>query len=223
MKNIKYILSLTVLLASSLFSAAQTINWAGLKSDQKHIVNFNVSSEYALNYGLGYGYRLKSKFPIVLNAEYSFPSGQNITDDFKSKLGGQIRLLQTGNFQFSAKIQGIFRRYETSYARLSNFGSDFSGIAGFYKRKWFVAGEAGFDKAIVTNFKHSDLFKENYPGVIDGWYEPPSGGNFYYDIQAGYSANRFDVYLKAGQIVEQDFKTSPLLPIYAQLGFNIKF
>ena len=27
--------------------------------------------------------------------------------------------------------------------------------AGYYQRKWFVAGEAGFDKAIVTHFKHS--------------------------------------------------------------------
>jgi hypothetical protein len=223
MKNIKNILSMTVLLCSFFISTAQTINWASLEKEQKHLLNFNVSSENALIYGVGYGYRVKSKFPIILNAEYSFPSGKNIADDFKTKLGGQIRWIQTGNFQFSTKIQGIFRRYENDYARLLNFGSDFSGIAGFYKRKWFVAGEIGFDKAIVTNFKHSDLYKENYPGVQDGWYEPPTGGHFYFDIQAGYSINKFDIYLKAGQLVEQDLKTLPLLPWYAQVGFNVKF
>ena len=61
---------------------------------------------------------------------------------------------------------------------LANFGSDLSSTIGYYKPKWFVATEVGFDKAIVTHFKHSDLFKEHFPDVKDGWYEPATGGNF---------------------------------------------
>lgn len=223
MKKVKYLLSMTALIIPVLFSSAQTINWNGFKKEQRHIVNFNVSSDYGLNLGAGYSYRLRSIFPIVFNAEYSYPSGKNITDDFKTKIGGQILWFRTGNFHFSTKVQGIFRRYENDYARLLNFGSELSGTAGFYKRKWFVAGELGFDKAIVTHFRHTDLYKQNYPGVQDGWFEPPAGGHFYYNLQTGYSANKFDIYIKAGKMVQEDLKSAPLLPVYAQVGLNIKF
>ena len=104
-----------------------------------------------------------------------------------------------------------------------NFGSDFSGIVGYYRTHWFVAGEVGFDKAIVTNFKHSELYKDQYPDVVDGWYEPATGGNFYYGLQAGFSFRKQDIYLRAGKILTQDYKTKPLIPYYGQLGCNIRF
>jgi hypothetical protein len=221
MKNIKYLFSIALCLAA-FASSAQTFNWGSLKKEQKHILNMNVNSEYGITYGIGYSYHLSFKLPIILNSEYSFPSGKNITDDFKTKIGGQVDLFQAGNFHFIAKLQGIFRRYENDYARLLNFGSDLSGTVGYYKKKWFVAGDIGFDKAIVTHFRHSGLYKSNYPDVKDGWYEPSTGGNLYYGIQGGLSGKKFDVYLKAGKLTEQDFKTSPMLPLYAQLGLNIK-
>lgn len=69
-------------------------------------------------------------------------------------------------------------------------------VIGLYKTRWFVAGETGFDKAIVTHFKHSDLYKENSPLVQDGWYQPATGGNFYYGVQTGYSFKTADLTLK---------------------------
>ena len=221
MKYTKYILTVAILFAGYLVNG-QAFNWSTSK-EQKHIINLNLSSEYAVNYGVSYHFKLRSKLPIILNAEYSFPSGENITDDFKTKMGGQIDWVQLGNFHFISKIHGVFRRYQNDNARLLNFGSDLSGTIGYYRSKWFIAGEIGFDKAIVTHFKHSDFFKSNYPGVKDGWYEPATGGNFYFGIQAGISRKKFDVYLKAGKLVEQDFKTLPMLPIYGQLGVNFKF
>ncbi len=203
---------------------AQTINWASLKEENKHIVNASFGLEYGVIYGLGYGYQIKTRlFPIVANLEYSFPSGNKIFDDFKTKIGGQIRWIEYHGFQFSTKIYGVFRRYENDFVRLVNFGSDMSGIIGYYRPKLFVAGEVGFDKAIVTHFKHSKAYKDQYPDVVDGWYEPATGGNFYYGLQAGFSFRKQDIYLRAGKILTQDFKTTPMVPIYGQLGYNIKF
>jgi hypothetical protein len=103
-----------------------------------------------------------------------------------------------------------------------NFGSDLSGNIGYYRSKWFIAGEVGFDKAIITNFKHSKVYRDQYPGVADGWYEPATGGNFYYGLQAGFSFKNQDIYMKAGKLLRQDFKTTPFIPFYFQLGYNIK-
>ncbi len=58
--------------------------------------------------------------------------------------------------------------------------------------------------------------------VRDGWYEPSAGGNFYYGLQTGLSLGKMDVYLKAGKIVTEDFRSEPMIPFTVQLGFNIK-
>lgn len=201
---------------------SQTINWNNLKKEQTHIINTNIGWDYSINYGVGYGYQIKSELPIVLNIEFSVPSGNNLLDDVKTKIGGQIRVFQLNNFTFITKIQGIFRRYENPSVRLVNFGSDMSGTIGYYKPKWYIATEIGFDKAIITHFKHSQLVKDNFPTIQDGWYEPSTGGNFYYGLQTGFSFKKHDIYLKIGKVLTQDFKTTPLIPYYAQLGYNIK-
>jgi len=216
------ILVVVVCCFSPIICLSQTLNWENFKKDQKHIFNINAGAEHGVIFGAGYGYQLKSKVPIVLNAEYSFPSGKNLVDDLKTKIGGQLRFYKTGNIHFTAKFYSVFRRYESDFARLVNFGSDLSATVGYYKTKWFVAGEAGFDKAIVTHFKHTAKYKALYPNVKDGWYEPSTGGNFYYGLQTGYSFKKNDVYLKVGKIINQDFSTEPLVPISLQLGFNWK-
>ncbi len=222
MKHIKLIIAI----ASFLFSnnlKAQTINWSNIDKQNKHIINANFGLEYGMIYGLGYGYYIPTKFPIVLNIEYSFPSGDKLTDDFKTKIGGKIRLYKINNFQFSANAYGIFRRYETDFVRLQNFGSEFSGIAGYYKPKWFVACKVGFDKAIVTHFKHSEAYKQSFPDAKNGWYGPATGGNFHYGVQAGISFKHSDITLDAGKMIAQDFNTKPLLPFKIQIGCNYKF
>ena len=202
---------------------AQTLNWKAL-DDTRQIVNVNIGLDYSLSFGAGYSYKLNSKLPIVLNVNFSMPSGEKAFDDFKAKTGGQICLLNISYFVGSISIYGIYRRYQTNLVRLQNFGSDMKGTFGYYKPKWFVATEVGFDKAIVTHFKHSKKFKDEiYANVVDGWYEPATGGNFYYGFSTGYSLKKTDFTLNLGKVVSQDYKTSPLIPFYVQMGCNIRF
>lgn len=223
MKTLKTIIVVAILCIASIQGFSQSVNWASLKSEQKHIVHINAGWDYGLVYGAGYSYQLKSKMPVLLNVSYSFPSGSKFFDDFKTKIGGQIRLYRISNYQFSVSIHGIYRRYENPLVRLQNFGSEMTAVIGYYKPKWFVAGEVGFDKAIVTHFKHSELFKETiYANVKDGWYEPATGGNFNYGIQTGYSFKHSAITLKIGKVITQDFKTTPLIPFYLQLGYNYR-
>ena len=224
MKNLIYpiaVLAITIFFGTA---NAQTINWASLKEENKHIINANLGWDYGVTYGLGYGYQFKTwVFPTLANIEYSAPSGEQKFDDFKTKLGIQIRLAELYNFQVSAKIQGVFRRYESEMVRLLNFGSDMTVMAGYYRKIWFVAAEGGIDKSIVTHFRHSQRAKERYPDVVGGWYQPSNGGNFYYGLQAGISFWKNDIYVKAGNVINQNFETTPIIPNYAQVGYNFRF
>jgi hypothetical protein len=193
MKTLMKIIFISGLILSIRSVNAQTINWASLNEGNRHIVNASFGLEYGVIYGLGYGYQISTRlFPIVVNLEYSFPSGNKIFDDFKTKIGVQIRWIEYHGFQFSTKIHGVFRRNENNLDRLINFGSDVSAIIGYYRPKLFIAGEVGFDKAIVTHFSHSKAYKDQYPDAVDGWYEPATGGNFYYGLQSGFSFRKQD-------------------------------
>ena len=150
--------------------------------------------------------------------------GETVFDDFKTKIGGQILLLNKSNFKSTIGINGIYRKHETHFVRLQNFGSEIEGTFGYYISKWFIATEIGFDKAIVTHFKHSKAFKEEiYAEVVDDWYEPATGDNFYYGLVTGVSFRKHEIYLNIGKVITKDFRTSPFIPFYAQLGYNCKF
>ncbi len=220
MNKIKSTLIAALFFAVTSMSNAQTLNWQNINSEQHQIVNLNIGWDYGFVFGLGYGYYFNTKFPIVLKSEFSFPSGGDFLDDFKFKTGARIKWFQYGDFCFSTDTDVIFRRFENSYVRLLNIGSYASTTIGYYRPNWFVAGEFGFDKAIVTHFKHSDEIRNSFPKIRDGWYKPATGGNFNYGLLSGFSFSEYDIYLKAGKVIEEDFKTNPLIPFYLQLGFN---
>lgn len=204
---------------------AQAVNWENTSKQNKNLLHANIGAEYGVTAGLGY-HRLIPirKFPLWIGGEFSVPSGNQLADDFKVRLGTQIKLVTFNHFQFSARVQGVSRRYHNQSVTLFNFGSDFAGTLGYYRKHWFLGAEVGFDKAIVTYFKHSDWYKNNiYDDVQDGWYEPATGGNFYYGLQGGFSMKKADITLKTGKVLQQDFKSQPLLPFYGQLGVNFKF
>lgn len=224
MKNNKTSILIAVLTLIVSSSGAQTLNWESLKEQDQHLVNLNLTGEHGLGYGLGYGYQVRNKLvPVIVSTEFSAPSGEVPFDEFRLKLGGQVRWAKYRNFQFSTRTYGVFRRYENDFGRLLNFGCDLSGVAGYYRPKWFAAGEVGFDKAIVTHFKHSQDYKDQYADAVGGWYKPSTGGTFRYGLQAGFSAGRHDIYLRGGKVLNQDFKTRPVMPYYAQIGYNIRF
>lgn len=216
-----------VLVASFLFSLqllnAQIFNWNAVENT-RHIVNIGVGLDYSVSYNAGYSYKLNTKTPVVLTTSFSLPSGELILDDFKSKIGGQLLIINNPHFKGGVAINGIFRRFENPLVRLLNFGSETKANFGYYGLKWFIAAEIGFDKAIVSHFKHSDYYKENYyEDVKDGWYEPSTGGNLQYGLQTGYSFKKSDITLSLGKVVAQDFKTNPTLPFYMGLGYNFRF
>lgn len=201
---------------------SQTINWNTLGLNSKYIISLHFGIEHGLTYGFSIGYQINSKHPAIIDLGYSSPLGKNNFDDLKVKIGGQLSVYQNKNFQILTSTFAVFRRYENEYGRIVNFGGDFSAGGGYYSANWFIANEIGFDKAIITNFKHKKFYKENFPQAKGGWYEPTTGGNFYYGFQTGASMQQTDIYLKLGKMLTQNFKAKPLIPFYGSVGISIK-
>lgn len=224
METIKIFSIIILICWLKLVSNAQSINWASLQPDRPKILHAFSGIEHGSVFGVGLSeYYPNSLFPVLSHLEFSTPFGETFLDDFKAKLGGQINWWQSGPWYFSMRLQGIFRRYQGDVVRLLNFGSDIAGAIGYYRPHWHIATEIGIDKAIVTHFRHQDVYYAIHPEVVDGWYEPATGGNFYYGIQTGLSWSKVDFMVKAGKLFNQDFRRKPFVPMYAQISISWKY
>lgn len=219
----KIMMAVVILAAAVDFGYSQTVNWRSLSKDQQNIVQFNAGIDYGVTAQIGYSRAFTLIRPILFGLDYSMPMGRNIFDDFKIRLGAQIELFEVGGFSITGRILSNFRRYENAMVRIVSFGSDFGVLAGYYCPSWYAAGELGFDKAITSNLKHSDIMKASFPAITDGWYIP-TGGNYYYGIQGGKSLGEsLDISLRLGVTNAQADDRNAILPVYLQLGLGVKF
>ena len=202
---------------------AQSFNWNSLENS-KHILHAGMAWDYSLAYTFGYAYQFNTNKPLLVNLNATIPTGTNFLDDLKIKMGGQLLLLDQSAFKTSLSLNAIYRSYENPLVRIQNIGAEIKTTVGYYQQNWFLAGVLGFDAAIATHFKHTEIFQEHiFDSVKDGWYEPSTGGHFLYGLQAGYSFRKIDLTFDIGRLITQDFRQTPLIPYYLLLGFNYKF
>jgi hypothetical protein len=202
---------------------AQNINWKSLDEEQRNIVQFNAGYDFGATAQIGYARSFTVILPVMVGFDYSFPMGSTLTDDFKVRLGGQVEVVELGGFAATLKVFSNFRRYQTQLVRIVSFGSDFALVTGYYASTWYAAGELGFDKAVTSQLKHSDIMKASFPGIRDGWYVP-TGGNWYYGIQGGKTIGEvLEVTVRLGATNAQFDDENAVVPYYFQLGFNVRF
>ncbi len=204
-------------------SYSQNINWRSFGESQRNVVQFNAGYDYGATAQIGYGREFLLIRPVVAGLDFSIPMGKVLVDDFKLRLGGQIEVVEIGGFSATVKIYSNLRRYQTEMVRIVSFGSDFGFLAGYYASTWYAAGEVGFDKAIATQLKNSDIMRANFPGIRDGWYVP-TGGNWYYGVQGGKTIGEvIELSLRLGATDAQFADEDATVPLYLQLGMGVKF
>jgi hypothetical protein len=205
-------------LCVSFASKAQDINWRSLNEPYKHLAAISFGADYTSNYGIAYGYKLPTNFPIVLGTEVSIPFGDKPFDDWKLKLNAQTELWHNDNFSFGIKPGIIVRRYQSEVSRFYNIGADIITTFGYCRSKWGIVAEVNYDRALSTNIRH-DILKEYYPEIQDGWYGS-TGGNFKFGLKGNYSFKSWNVFVKTGKPYSQDFKNNPTLPFYFDLSLS---
>jgi len=215
----------TMIITMAVTTAAfpQNINWRSLREDQHNLLQLNFGYDYGVTAEAGY-YRTFTMFrPASIGLDISVPMGNDLFDDFKTRLGGQIEVLEVGGFSATVRFSSVFRRYESELVKISSFGADYAVIAGYYSPTWSVSGEFGRDKAITSRLKHSDLMKESFPGIKDGWYVP-TGGHWFYGFHGGKTLGEtLDLYLKVGATEAQENDENAAIPYYLQMGLGVRF
>ena len=216
----KFAAVMILVMAMAGVSYSQNINWRSLGEDQRNVVQLGFGYDYAATAQFAYGRTFSWVRPVMVRLDYSFPMGEDLFDDFKVRLGGQMEIVEAGGFSATVRILANLRRYQTTLVRIVSFGSDFALLAGYYRPTWHAAGEFGFDKSITSYLKHSDVMRAHFPGIRDGWYLP-TGGNYYYGIQAGKTIGEsLDLSLRMGATNAQDNDANGFLPYYLRWAWD---
>lgn len=201
---------------------AQEINWSDVSEGKKHYVTLNFGADYSTYYGLQYGYRIgNTRLPLILDAEFSVPFGEDVFDDWNARMGIQSKLWSHNNLWWSVRASVITRKFESDVASLMNFGSSFSTLFGYQKSRWGIATEFSYERSEVSKIEHH-LLKDDYPEITDGWYNT-AGGNFKMGVQAHVNIKSLNLFMHLGKAFGQDFQDNPTLPYYAKLGINKSF
>ncbi len=172
---------------------------------------------------VGYGRVLRlygHDFQLTLDG--GLATAQLDTRDFRARVGTQTSLLRWRSLHLTGSATFITRGTENSIYRALNFGADLSGTLGVYRRGWFVAGEVGKDKAIITHITNSGWYRVNvYPDAKDGWYLD-AGGTIHYGVVAGLALGRMEIAARFGWLRAENWEQI-MPPMYATLGVGVGF
>lgn len=212
------------LLFTALVARNATAQWNVPRLDAtRNRVYTVVGLDPAVVTSLGYG-RVVRLFghPIQLGGEVGLAVAEVDTRDFRAQLQAFTSILHWRSLHLTGSAAFITRGTENSIYRGLSFGADFTGAAGVYRPKWFVAGEFGFDKAVITHVTHSDWYRRYfYPDAKDGWYLN-AGGTFHYGLTAGATLGSTELVGRSGWLRTEDFN-AVLPPMYASLGIGVAF
>lgn len=212
-------LMVVVLLGVGPHDLAAQWNLARLQPGDARL-HISMAVDPAVITSVGYG-----RFTSLLGATTKFGlevgvvAGDADLRDYRVRLGGEVQLVHRGDFRVAASAAFMTRGTSNVVFRAINFGSDFGVTAGVYRRGWFVAGEVGFDKAIITHLEHTQEYRDHYyEDAKDGWYLN-NGGTGRVGIMTGRSIGGAELLLRAG-IARTQGGEALTVPAYLTLGLG---
>jgi hypothetical protein len=160
--------------------------------------------------------------PLLAYLESSIAMGDLDLRDYRARLGVQASMLSWRDMRLTGNVAFVTRGTRNPIFDATSMGADVGGTIGMYRPRWFVAGEAGYDKAIITHLAHSDQYRtQYYADAKDGWYID-TGGIRRFGLVGGISRGRWDLVLRAG-VPRTQRGNSLVAPAYATMTWAVGF
>jgi hypothetical protein len=160
--------------------------------------------------------------PVQFAADVGVAGAELDPRDFRARLQVLTSIAHWRSLHLTGSATFITRGTENSIYRGFNFGADFTGTAGVYRPTWFLAGEFGFDKAIISHVTHTEWYRTYFfPEAKDGWYLT-GGGTFHYGVTGGVALGPVELVGRSGWLRTEDFNAL-VPPLYASLALGFRF
>lgn len=208
-------LAIVAMLAAT--AHAEDLNFGALEDDAS-VTTVTTGVEHGLVVGVGAGYvTTVADRQLVLAGDLALDAAD--ARDVRVRVGALAPIVSHGAWRLIGGAAVVARNGYTDVAQMIDVGGDFALLAGRYSRRWFAAGEVGFDWAIATHLDHTDAYRMLiYADARDGWYRN-TGGLLRTGVQGGVSFGKSDVVLRAG-VLRDTSGTAPLVPFYGTLAYD---
>jgi len=194
--------------------------------DQAAYFNFGLDPAVLTTFGYARGFEAAFiNRHVTASAELSLPVSKLDLNDYRLKIGARASVINYNSWDFSIPIHLILRGTQNWMHTATNFGADITALFGYYRDRWFVNLEFGYDSAFMTKITATDRYKKYYyHDFKDGWYGN-TGHFFTRGLATGFRWRRTEIVLRAGQpIIHWSAESSELLPpFYGILGVNYLF
>jgi hypothetical protein len=203
--------------------AQVVVNHAALDDARPNMLHVTTGVEYGFVAGIGYsrGFAIGDR-TLLLSGTIVAPWAEADARDYDARMGATIDIVARDRLRLIGGVGGGMRGTTNVMNRMKSIGADGVLLGGYWTRRWFVAGEGGYDGAIAVRIEHSDEFRETvYADARDGWYVDP-GANIRLGVTGGVSFRRHDAVLRVGTARDREGR-SQFLPGYATLGLNVRF
>lgn len=188
--------------------------------DGEHCISAGIEAEAGMLFSVGYQRSfhvepLRKNIGVFANA--TIPSGDELLNDLRIKLGAQTFLLPENGYTISAGIALTGIHSNNDLISATGFGLDLILTAGYYGSAWFAAAEAGMDRTFISSITFTDYYREYfYEGARDGWYDN-TAGNLRLGARGGIRTGRTELALRTGLQTTLALNNR-VLPFYAGLS-----
>jgi len=211
-------------LLSALLTQGAAAQWNAARFDaepNRVYATFGLDPAFVTSLGYGRAAAIRGH-PFQFTGDYGVATARLDARDFRLRMGVQTSVGLWRSLRLTGSAAAISRGTQNSVYRGYDFGADLTGTLGLYRPGWFVAGEFGKDKAVITHVEHTDWYRDHYyPDAKDGWYLD-AGGTFHYGLAAGVTVGRAELAGRFGFLRTENF--NPVTPpVFGSLGLGIGF
>ncbi len=193
--------------------------WDSARPNELHVVT---GVEYGFVAGLGYtrGLSVLGR-TTLLTASVTMPIAGADAGDYATRLGATVPLAGRDRWRLGLSLGGSMKGIRNPVSEMTSLGADGALVGGYYRPRWFLAAEGGYDGAIATHIDHTESYRDEYEGAQDGWYVD-TGSNIRLGLAAGMTFGRYDIIARAGQARDRS-GNNHMIPAYATIGAGVRF
>ena len=221
MKNL--IIAITLIICGFQLSAQTVLNDSTNQNRAYLRIGVEPTTMLAFGHQHNFDIGLKNK-PLTTYGEWSTSFFKFGVKNSEFKIGGIIPVFQSGDFMIVNNLGFSVGSVATKHFDSYKFAVSDEIAIGLYKKKWFVAGTAEYEKIFLNHMEHTDFYRTTYyEEAKDGWYNG-AGGMFQFGIEGGITIkDRFDIHAEVKKAFTEKFNGYGGAPFHVNLGLGYRF
>lgn len=165
-----------------------------------------------------------SMYPVTAYAEWKVSATRFAIKNSELKIGSILPVFGKGSFMIVNILNFSVGSDATSNFNSKKFAAADKIAFGFYKKTWFIATTAGYEKILLNHIENTEFYKTTYyEDAKDGWYKG-AGGSFQFGIEGGGTfKKKYDLHLEIKKPYTEKFNSYGGSPFHVNLGLGYRF